>query len=324
MQELYSFGLAKETWSCYRTAERMLLECCREKNLRRVLPMKEETTLIFVHWLAFSRKVKAATINTYLSGIRQLHIEKGAPLDGIRTEKVNMVLRGLANKNNVEKRREKVGSRLPITKDILELLKQRISESDFCGRDQRLVWTVCTVLFHGAFRVHELLCRRKEVFDPDFTLLEGDVQSVEGDGGMMLQVLVKAPKEEKAGKTVIVDIYQTGSTICPVKAFVKWDKFRLHEEGQPLFRFSSGEPLTGRRFNEIVRERLEGFVGDAHKLFSSHSFRAGAASMMGTLGYSDEDIKAVGRWNSRAFLEYVKLPRSRRMEVAKKWSKKIS
>ena len=321
LRELYSFGLAKETWSSYRTAERMLLRCCREKNQKLELPLREETILVFIHWLAFNRNVKATTINTYLSGIRQLHVEKGASTDGLRTEKVNMVLKGLLNKNNVEKRRGRVGSRLPITKDILELLKQRISESDFCGRDQRMVWTVCTVLFHGAFRIHELLCRRKEVFDPDFTLLDGDIRSVEGVEGRSLQVAVKAPKEDKAGKVIIVDVYQTDSSICPVKAFVKWDKFRLREAGQPLFRFNSGEPLTGRRFNEIVRERLKGFVGDVHKLFSSHSFRAGAASMMATLGYSDEDIKAVGRWNSRAFLEYVKLPRTRRIEVAKKWSK---
>ena len=190
LRELYSFGLAKETWSSYRTAERMLLRCCREKNQKLELPLREETILVFIHWLAFNRNVKAATINTYLSGIRQLHVEKGASTDGLRTEKVNMVLKGLLNKNNVEKRRGRVGSRLPITKDILELLKQRISESDFCGRDQRMVWTVCTVLFHGAFRIHELLCRRKEVFDPDFTLLDGDIRPVEGVEGRSLQVAV--------------------------------------------------------------------------------------------------------------------------------------
>ena len=45
--------------------------------------------------------------------------------------------------------------------------------------------------------------------------------------------------------------------------------------------------------------------------------------MMGTLGFSVEDIKAVGRWNSRAFLEYVKLPRTRRAEIAKLWANKL-
>ena len=50
-------------------------------------------------------------------------------------------------------------------------------------------------------------------------------------------------------------------------------------------------------------------------------FRAGAASAMAALGYGDEDIQAVGRWSSRAFLKYIKLPRTRRAEVAKAWTK---
>ena len=183
-----------------------------------------------------------------------------------------------------------------------------------------MIWTVCTLLFHGAFRVHELLCNRSESFDPDFTLLSQDVK-VNGEGrGRTLQVKVKAPKEDKNGKVVIVDVFQTATAVCPVQAFVKWDSFRLKEVDQPLFRFSSGEPLTGKRLNEIIRERLRGYVED-ERLYSSHSFRAGTASAMAALGYGDEDIQAVGRWSSRAFLEYIKLPRTRRAEVAKAWSK---
>ena len=49
-----------------------------------------------------------------------------------------------------------------------------------------------------------------------------------------------------------------------------------------------------------------------------HSFRAGMASLLGTLGYTDEDIQAVGRWSSRAFLAYLKLPRTQRLTMAKK------
>ena len=320
LEELYSMGLAKGTWSTYKTAERMLLQCCEEKGLERTLPASEDLILSFIHWMAFQRGVKAATIDTYLSGIRQLHIERGMPEAVIRTERVNMVLRGLRNKNNTEKRRGGVKDRLPVTADILELLKTRLQSSSVRGRDQRMIWTVCTLLFHGAFRVHELLCNRSESFDPDFTLLSQDVK-VNGEGrGRTLQVKVKAPKEDKNGKVVIVDVFQTATAVCPVQAFVKWDRFRLKEVDQPLFRFSSGEPLTGKRLNEIIRERLRGYVED-ERLYSSHSFRAGTASAMAALGYGDEDIQAVGRWSSRAFLEYIKLPRTRRAEVAKAWSK---
>ncbi len=64
-------------------------------------------------------------------------------------------------------------------------------------------------------------------------------------------------------------------------------------------------------------ERLIGFVENPEDIFCSHSFRIGVALMLGKLGYSDADIKAVGRWSSRAFEEYLRLPRTKRMQIAK-------
>ena len=42
---------------------------------------------------------------------------------------------------------------------------------------------------------------------------------------------------------------------------------------------------------------------------------------MAAMGFGDEDIQSVGRWSSRAFLEYIKLPRTRKAEIARVWSK---
>lgn len=50
---------------------------------------------------------------------------------------------------------------------------------------------------------------------------------------------------------------------------------------------------------------------------SSHSFRSGIATLMGQLGYSDEQIKAIGRWSSKAFEEYLKMPRTKRLAMAR-------
>ena len=318
LDELYSYGLAKGTWSSYKTAEGLLKQCCEEKDIEKKLPLEENTVLAFVHWLAFKRGSKASTIDTYLSGIRQLHVERGLPTDNIRTDRVRTILKGLKNKNLAEDRKEGVEKRKPITTDILLVLKGKLAEADMNGRDQRLVWTVSSILFHGAFRVHELLCKKQSSFDPDFTLLGRDVKLVTQGGREVLQLRIKAPKEQKVGKDVIVDVYSTDSELCPVRAFKKWIKFKGKEDELPLFRFSSGIPLTGKKFNEVVRDRLKGEVENIEKLFSSHSFRAGAASMMAAIGYSDDDIKAVGRWSSRAFMEYIKLPRTQRAEIARK------
>ena len=133
----------------------------------------------------------------------------------------------------------------------------------------------------------------------------------------MLQYKLKCPKESKQGKSVIVDVYQSRPERCPVAAFTKWlEKKPPKEKGQPVFRWSNGTPLTSSKFNTVLRGCLKGFVKDEN-LYSSHSFRAGAASMLATLGYSDSDIKALGRWNSRSFEAYIKAPRSKRAAVAR-------
>ena len=139
-----------------------------------------------------------------------------------------------------------------------------------------------------------------------------------------MQFRIKAPKEDKLGRSVIVDVFEAREDICPVSAFKKWQALGPPVEvGQPAFRWANGTPLTSRKLNSIMRERLTGYLEGAEKLYTSHSFRTGAASMMGSLGYSDEDIKAIGKWSSNAFGNYTKLPRTQRRAVAKDFSKQF-
>jgi len=139
-------------------------------------------------------------------------------------------------------------------------------------------------------------------------------------GKETVQLRIKAPKERKDNRAVIVDVYQADTSICPVRAVKKWWHATKHfQVDQPAFRLSNGDPLTIQAFNKILKDRLAGFL-DNYKI-SSHSFRGGAASMMATLGYSDKDVKAVGRWSSRAVDLYVKLPRTKRIATVKKVQK---
>jgi hypothetical protein len=89
------------------------------------------------------------------------------------------------------------------------LIKARISESEFKFTDKRMFWTVCSMSFFGAFRSNELLCKEVGVFDPAFTLCAQDVEVKENEKGeSVLRVKVKAPKENKSGKSVMVDVFE--------------------------------------------------------------------------------------------------------------------
>jgi hypothetical protein len=179
---------------------------------------------------------------------------------------------------------------------LLRLIKARISESDFGISDKRMLCAVCSISFFGALRGNELLVREVGVFDPAFTLCAQDVELREERGnGHMIRIKVKAPKESKSGKSVIVDVYEAVAELCPVRAFKKWrDCGPPWERDQPAFEWQQEKPLSSAKLNTVLRELLEGFVTDA-RAFSTHSFRIGAASIMGSMGYGDEEIMSLGR-----------------------------
>ena len=326
LQRAGNHGITQQTWSTYKSAQRLLVLCCKERGLKYELPTNQETILTFIHWLSTVRRVKAGTIRTYLAGIRQLHIAKGIPAPEIRSDLVKLITTGLQNIDNTTARMQTKQQRLPFTLAKMRILKHRLRQWDVSTEQQLLVWAVCTLAFCGAFRIHELLSKHESTFDPAFTLLHEDIRvapvSVNGTAEQAVQVLVKAPKESKAGRTILVDVYQANEKVCPVKAFRKWRDAATHlEAGQPAFRLPDGTPLTGKRLNQILRDRLAGVLDTGNGKYTTHCFRIGWASRLGALGLSDEDIKAVGRWSSRVFEQYIRLPRTKRMAAAEKVAK---
>lgn len=322
LAHISNHAIAKKTWSSYKTAEKMLDRCRRETEQKLDLPLSNESTLIFVDWLLRIRKVKAGTINTYLSGIRQLHIILGLEEPGLRSGQVSLVMKGLANLEATEKRRSVHKGRLPVTLALLKILKHRIRSQNWDTNKKLLVWAVCTMAFHGGFRIHELLARSSSTFDPDFTLLGQDAKiqlcSIEGRQTKCIEVRVKNPKESKAGSIAIIDVFETGGQTCPVKAFEKWSSRHSRVSDKPLFSENIGKPLTGRELNKLLKGLLKDIVDYRRGSITAHSFRSGLASLMAEKGMSDEDIQIAGRWSSRAFERYIKLPRTARARTAMK------
>ena len=185
-----------------------------------------------------------------------------------------------------------------------------------------LIWTIATIAFCGGFRIHEILPQNSSSFDPSKTLLGRDVAiediKVNNKTCSTLQICLKTEKTRKTGGHTIVDIYENGGDICAVRAFKKWNSIQVKSDSLPIFRDETGKNFTGRRFNQFLSNFTEeNFPGLDGKI-SSHSFRAGLASMLGSMGFSDEEIKATGRWSSKAFTSYLKFPRTQRAEMARK------
>jgi len=317
-----SHGLAKKTWLGYRTAERMLAKYLREERKPLALPVEEKTILGFVHWLAYKRNLKAGTISGYLAGIRNLHIMKGLPEPELRSELIKLVLEGRKNIEAIQRLSGDKKERQPVTTDIMKLLKTRLANWSGGRIDKMTAWLICSLLFHAACRGGELLCKREDIFDPAVELLRQDTLfrsaiSSNGEEKGTVQLRLKLPKEAKDRRATVVDVFETSTSICPVRAFRKWQKeTETAKQHEPAFIWENGKPVTARAMNALIKELLDPVL-PGHNI-TVHSFRTGAASLMGQLGYSDNEIKDIGRWSSRAFESYIKLNRTKRLLTLKK------
>jgi len=223
-QDLIRFGnnaVTQNTWSTYKTAQKLLVMCCDQHRMTLTLPVPEDTILVFIRWLAVTRGLRSGTISGYLAGIRQWHIASGLPNPNFRSELVNLILKGIHNSTNRLDRAEGRATRQPVTRDLMLLIRSRLRSWEAGAEARLLIWAVCCIALKGAFRSAELLARTGSFFDPAFTLLAEDVavvQATNGEGELVkaLQVLVKAPKEDKAGRATILDVYESRDGCCPV------------------------------------------------------------------------------------------------------------
>ncbi len=319
-------GLSQKTWSSYKTAERMWKKCESETKEKLELPWGQSQTLFFLDWLLTDRGVSSATACSYLAGIKKLHEVRGLDEPVLRKNLVNQILKGKRNMEATKKRSSSDMGRLPVTLTVMKMIKEQLRQSASSRGKKLLVWAVATLAFHGSFRIHEILCKNETFYDPDFCLLGRDIKTgvhkwEDGTVGQVLNVTVKCPKENKVGGTVIVDVYETGGPTCPLKAFQKWEKDTTRESDKVLFRDEQGTPFTGRKFNDTVKSLLEPHIDYRKGKVTAHSFRSGIPTLLGSMGHSEEEIKKIGRWSSRAFEYYLKLPRTSRAQIAGKLGK---
>ena len=93
------------------------------------------------------------------------------------------------------------------------------------------------------------------------------------------------------------------SPYCTVSALNKYLALRGPCPG-PLFRLH-GKPVSRDIFAATLRCLLQQ-IGEKQSDFNTHSFRIGAATKWASKGFSDIQIKRLGRWRSNAVFGYIR------------------
>ena len=264
------------------------------------IPASSETIRFFCAELA--EKVKFTTLKTYLAGIRFFHVQAGYH-DPTDSPLVHYFCRAIKRLHG-----NKARTRLPVTIDVLRTLKHQLHiDVSTPVWDKRMLWSAFTIAFYGFLRSSEFVCSKsKPDVTTEATLLISDV-SVSHDS---LEIHISESKTDPFRKGHTLTLTATHTSTCPVAAFKKYITLRTNApRDTPVFVFQSGTYLT--RFNlTAVLRRLLANAGHDPTVYSSHSFRIGAATTAATVGTLAWLIQTLGRWSSDCYKVYIQCPKN--------------
>ena len=298
-------GLAPSTQKTYQAAHKRFYTFCIMFDISQPFPVSEQTLCCFASYLA-NEGLAPQSIKSYLAAVRSMQISLGLPdpressslptlkrvLDGVK--RVRMV-KGVAPR-----------ARLPVTATVLLRVHEHLSSAQ--DQIRSALWAIACTAFFGFFRLGELLPESANAYNPATHLSWGDVAVDSQETPKMVQIHLKKSKCDQFGKGVDVVMGKTSQVLCPVSALMDYMEARSARPGA-FFLDENGVLITKARFVQEFRRILSiaGFPADS---YAGHSFRIGAATTAAVAGIEDATIKTLGRWQSAAFLQYIRSPKA--------------
>ncbi|XP_006818573.1 uncharacterized protein LOC102807183 [Saccoglossus kowalevskii] len=157
--------------------------------------------------------------------------------------------------------------------------------------------------FFGFLRVSEFTAPTTTSYDSRRTLLNSDILA-----GTDLTIRIKTSKTDPYRRGCDIVIAPSGSSVCAVQAYKEYQQLQQRFDHHPAFIFRNGLFLTRQALNDITRQLItRAGVQNAH-LYSTHSFRSGAATSAAKANLPDWLIKTLGRWRSDSYQIYITTP----------------
>ena len=244
--------------------------------------------------------LRPQSIAPYLAGVRHLLIAAGeAAPNRQEWPRLQLVLRGIKRSQAglVPQRR-----RLPITISLMVKIQAELAllPETYAAT---MLWAACCMAFFGFMRCGEFTVANRTSDPP---IKSTDVALDSHTNPSLARAWLRKAKCDPFGKGVCIYLGKSGTTVCPVAAIVNYLVARPREVG-PLFVWADGSPLTRDCFVGRIRSILSRVVPNSSD-YAGHSFRIGAATSAAVAGIPDNLIKTLGRWQSEAYMLYIRQP----------------
>lgn len=215
--------------------------------------------------------------------------------DNTSSSLVSKTLLGIANKQNSAPR-----TLLPITRNTLHKLIDSLQYVTAHKYDYYLYKALFLLTHYACLRVGEAV----QSHDPTHTLNIKQFSVVTHAKRSAYKISFLSYKHSHGRTPTHLLTPSPKNQYCPVAALTKYISSRAQNPG-PLFQDLNGKPLTRQQFCNILKKTLEQAQLPSHK-YNTHSFRIGRATQLAMEGVSKTTIKSTGRWQSSAYLKYIK------------------
>ena len=266
-------------------------------NSNRFFPTPLLTVITFIAFL-HNNNMSPATIVTYITALSFVNKLKGQT-DHTTSFIVKKLLVALQRKGR------KPDVRMPITVEILHKLVDSLPAVTTSDYQRRLFKAMFLLAFSALLRIGEICPRviheKSKVIQFNDCTFFGSKDSVNSAVISMSQC-----KHNTSQKPFRISIPKFDTAVyCPVRALQSYIFLRGSHPG-PLFCFDS-LPVTRQVFCNMLRHCVN-WSGLNSNLYTSHSFRIGAASSYAARGLTNSQIQRLGRWQSDAFKRYIRIP----------------
>jgi len=248
----------------------------------------------FIGWLSL-RSRAPATILQYVAGVSFYHKIQSLP-----DPANSFVIKKLMSATRRGKR--SADKRLPIQSNLLGKLISVLTSVTASKYESTLFRTAFILAYFGFLRLGEIVADNRGATGG---LRASDVSVQRTGGGDAVIIDLRHTKTSQYGRSQVIKLREIpGSAMCPFQAVHSYNALRPKGASAFLCHFD-GSQVTRHQFQAILRKAAIA-AGLDPRLYTSHSFRIGAATSAAEAGFSPQQIKEGGRWRSDAYKSYIR------------------